>query len=113
MPNRRNPKVLQGLMRETRKNRLVYVIVAECRLVLPKAQAPQPDNNVHDGPQAPRCSIALSERAAEVMGSLRSSSRRRRVVRGQKEIGTTQPRREARAVLRTSTYRPFVGFGRP
>jgi hypothetical protein len=39
------------------------------RLVLPKAQAPQPDNNVHKGPQPPRCNIALSERAAEFIGS--------------------------------------------
>ena len=28
---------------------LVYVILAECRLILPEAQAPQPDHNVHDG----------------------------------------------------------------
>jgi hypothetical protein len=34
-------------MRQARKNRLVYVILAECRLVFPEAQAPQPDHNVH------------------------------------------------------------------
>ena len=28
---------------------LVYLILAECCLVLPEAQAPQPDHNVHDG----------------------------------------------------------------
>ena len=44
-------------------------IVAECGLILPKAQAPRPDHDVHEGPQPPRCNIALSERAAEVIGS--------------------------------------------
>ena len=42
-------KLLQVLFRQARKNRLVYLIVAECRLVLTEAQAPQPDRNVHDG----------------------------------------------------------------
>ena len=28
-------------------NRLVYVVLAECRLIFPEAQAPQPDHNVH------------------------------------------------------------------
>jgi hypothetical protein len=42
-------KLLQGLVRQARKNRLVYLILAEGRLVLPEAQAPQPDHNVHDG----------------------------------------------------------------
>ena len=36
-------------MRQARKNRLVYLVLAECRLVLPEAEAPQPDHNVHDG----------------------------------------------------------------
>ena len=48
---------------------LVYLIVVECGLILPKAQAPRRDHNVRDGPQTPRCNIALSERAAEVIGS--------------------------------------------
>ena len=42
-------KLLQGLVRQARKNRLVYLVLAECRLILPEAQAPQPDHNVHDG----------------------------------------------------------------
>ena len=49
VPNRGDAKLLQGLVRQARKNRLVYVILAECRLVLPEAQAPQPDHDVHDG----------------------------------------------------------------
>jgi hypothetical protein len=43
------------LVRQARKNRLVYVILAKCRLVLPEAQAPQPDHNVHEG--APSCGL--------------------------------------------------------
>ena len=46
---RGDAKLLQGLVRQARKNRLVYVILAESRLVLPEAQAPQPDHNVHEG----------------------------------------------------------------
>src|SRR6478736_6186529 len=42
-------KLLQVLVRQAWENRLVYIIVAENRLVLPEAQAPQPDHNVHDG----------------------------------------------------------------
>ena len=49
MPNRDDAKLLQGLVRQARKNRLVYVIFAERRLVLPEAQAPQPDYDVHGG----------------------------------------------------------------
>jgi hypothetical protein len=48
VPNRRDAKLLQGLVRQARKNRLVYVVLAERLLVLPKAKAPQPDHNVHD-----------------------------------------------------------------
>ena len=36
-------------MRQARKNRLIYFILAECHLVLSEAQAPQPDHNVHEG----------------------------------------------------------------
>ena len=49
MPNCRDAKLLQGLVRQARENRLVYLILAERRLVLPETQAPQPDHNVHDG----------------------------------------------------------------
>jgi hypothetical protein len=35
-------------VRQARKNRLVYFILAECRLILPEGQAPQPDHDVHD-----------------------------------------------------------------
>src|SRR5262249_7713204 len=46
---RRYAEFLQVLVRQARKNRLVYVILAEDRLILPEAQAPQPDHDVHDG----------------------------------------------------------------
>jgi len=54
-------KLLQVLFRQARKNRLVYLILAECRLILPKAQAPQPDHNVHTALKLRDCSIALSK----------------------------------------------------
>ena len=47
-PQMRDAKLLQVLRRQVRKNRLVYRILAEYRLILPEAQAPQPDHNVHD-----------------------------------------------------------------
>jgi hypothetical protein len=42
VPDCCDPKLLEVLSRQARENRLVYVI-------LPEAQAPQPDYNVHDG----------------------------------------------------------------
>src|SRR6516162_1213495 len=48
MPECRDAKLLQVLFRQARKNRLVYLILAEGSLVFPEAQAPQPDYNVHD-----------------------------------------------------------------
>src|ERR1700719_2080468 len=55
MPDCCDPKLLQGLVRQTRKDRLVYFILAECRLILPEAQAQQPDHNVHDGARTQGC----------------------------------------------------------
>ena len=49
MPKRRDAKLLQVLVRQARENRLVYVILAEDRLVLPETQTSQPDHNVHEG----------------------------------------------------------------
>jgi hypothetical protein len=49
MTNRRDAKLLQRLVRQARKYRLVYIILAEGRLVPPEAQVSQPDHNVHDG----------------------------------------------------------------
>src|SRR6516162_4520625 len=55
MPERRDAKLLQVLVRQARQNRLVYVILAECCLILPEAQAPQPDHDVHDGAPIQGC----------------------------------------------------------
>src|SRR6478672_8744256 len=40
MPYCRDAKLLQRLVRQARKVRLVYLILAECRLILSEAQAP-------------------------------------------------------------------------
>ena len=57
--------LLQVLSRQTRKNRLVYVILAERSLILSEAKAPQPDHDVHDGARASPCSISSCERHGE------------------------------------------------
>ena len=44
-----NRKLLQVLVRQARKDRLVYLVLAECRLIPGKAKAPQPNHDVHDG----------------------------------------------------------------
>ena len=49
MSKRRDAKFLEVLVRQARENRVVYVILAEDRLILPEAKAPQPDHDVHDG----------------------------------------------------------------
>jgi hypothetical protein len=48
-PNEATPT----LVRQARENRFVYVILAEDRLILPEAQAPQPNHDVHDGGLSP------------------------------------------------------------
>src|SRR5215472_3256648 len=49
VPERRDAKLLEVLRRQTGQDRLVYLVFAEYCLVLPEAQAPQPDHDVHDG----------------------------------------------------------------
>jgi hypothetical protein len=43
------PSLLQVLSRQIGQDRLIYLVLAECRLILPEAQAPEPDHNVHEG----------------------------------------------------------------
>ena len=72
-------------MREARENRFVYVIVAEYRLILPEAQAPQPDHDVHDGAynRGWRASSAGEARVSRVaLGSQASQSTLRSKVVG-------------------------------
>ena len=61
-------KLLQVLVRQARKNRFVYLVLAECSLILPEAEAPQPDHNVHDGAhnQGWRISSARGARVSRV-----------------------------------------------
>ena len=47
VPKRATPSSFRFSCVRLRKNRLVYVILAEYRLVLPEAKAPQPDHNIH------------------------------------------------------------------
>jgi hypothetical protein len=70
MPKCCDAKLLQVLFRQARKNRLVYLILAECRLILPEAKAPQPDYNVHDGAynRGWRTSSAGPERLSRAFG---------------------------------------------
>ena len=42
MANRTNADFFQVLLRQARKDPFIYLVVAECRLILPEAQAPQP-----------------------------------------------------------------------
>jgi hypothetical protein len=48
----RDTEVLQVFRSEVRKNRLVYLVVAESGLIPSEAKAPQPDHDVHDGTQS-------------------------------------------------------------
>jgi hypothetical protein len=51
MTESRDAKLLQVLRRQVRQDTVVYFVVAERGLILPKAQAPQPDRDVHDVPR--------------------------------------------------------------
>ena len=63
MADDRDAKVFQVLRRQVRKNRLVYLVLAECGLILSEAQAPQPDHDVHRGaPQSIVVSIICGGR---------------------------------------------------
>ena len=48
-PTAVTPSSFRVLVRQARKNGLVYLVLAECSLILPEAQAPQPNHDVHDG----------------------------------------------------------------
>jgi hypothetical protein len=55
MPDNTDAKVLQILRREVRQDRIVDRVVAECRLILFEAEAPQPTPEVHcDCPTQPQ-----------------------------------------------------------
>jgi len=58
VPKRRDAKLLQILSRQVWQDRLVYLVFAEYRLVLPEAEAPQPDHDVHF--ERPRSGVRTS-----------------------------------------------------
>jgi hypothetical protein len=49
MPNCCDAKLLERLVRQARKERFIYLILAERSLILPKAKAAQPTCDVHGG----------------------------------------------------------------
>ena len=83
-------KLLQVLFRQARKNRLVYLILAECSLILPEAEAPQPDHNVHDETRVSVTQHIICERQGEGL-------RRRRVWKEWRK--RRQPLRARKAVV--------------
>jgi hypothetical protein len=50
VPQCGDAKLLEILRRQVRQDCLVYLILAECRLILSEAKAPQPDHDVHTAP---------------------------------------------------------------
>ena len=52
MPNNGDAKILQVLRRQSRQDRVVDLVVAECRLVLFEAEPPQPTSDIHSGAPA-------------------------------------------------------------
>jgi hypothetical protein len=50
MSDRRHPDVFEVLGCQLRQNCFVDRVLAECRLVLSEAKAPQPTSEVHDWP---------------------------------------------------------------
>ena len=63
MPECCDAKLLQVLVRQAPKDRLIYLILAERCLVLPKAKTPQPNPDIHGGASAPHRAIILIETA--------------------------------------------------
>ena len=53
MPNRTDADFLQVLLRQARKDPFVNLVLAECRLILFEAEAPQPTSDVHDSALTP------------------------------------------------------------
>ena len=54
-PSAATPSSFRSSCRQVRQDRLVYLVLAECRLILPEAQAPQPDHDVHEGTRTSGC----------------------------------------------------------
>ena len=65
MPESRDAKLLQVLLRQAREDPFVNLVLAERSLILSKAKAPQPDHDVHDGASTlvTGTSLSLTNRA--------------------------------------------------
>ena len=61
-------QILQIIDRQPRQHRFVNVVVAERRLVLPKAQAPQPKPDVHRCFLRPGSMLVLCDRSVDNAG---------------------------------------------
>jgi hypothetical protein len=68
VPDCRDAELLQGLVRQAGKDRLVNLVLAKRSLILSEAKAPQPNHNVHDGARASPWSISSLERPGEALG---------------------------------------------
>ena len=78
MPQCCDAELLQVLFRQARKDRLVYLVLAECRLILPEAKAPQPDHNVHDMSQSGVAAIMVPPKPGVQSGTVRPSTMKRK-----------------------------------
>ena len=72
MPERRDAKLFQVLLRQARKDRLVYLDSRRnAASVLPEAQAPQPDDNVHDMSQSRVGGMMVAPKGGVQLGTVR------------------------------------------
>jgi hypothetical protein len=62
VPECRYAKLLQVLRRQTLQDRFVNLVFAERSLILSKAEAPQPDHDIHDDAPAGRNGYVLEPR---------------------------------------------------
>ena len=77
MAQRGDAKLLEVLRRQVWEDRLVYLILAEYRLILSEAQAPQPDHNVHDGAYNRGVAHIICRGSGGVQGGVGVSGRRK------------------------------------
>ena len=74
MPDNCDAKILQVLRRQAREDKLVDLVLAECRLILCEAEPPQPISDVHGGAMARfvvrDSAIVVNNVAIEILGHL-------------------------------------------
>jgi hypothetical protein len=97
------------IRRQVWQDRLVYLILAERRLILPEAQARQPDYDVHDAPtqgcRTSSCGLArVSRRFRDGFCSAHRYHCR------DDDSGYTSPEHRPRAIGRMSKGRASLGY---